>query len=108
MRKMCIRDSYNEYEPTRYDDFELMKLTDEQRMIISKLSAIFRLANALDKAQKQKLEDIRVRLDGNKLLISAESDRNLVLEKWTFQQCATFFKEVFGITPELTIKTLMI
>ena len=99
---------YNEYEPTRYDDFELMKLTDEQRMIISKLSAIFRLANALDKAQKQKLEDIRVRLDGNKLLISAESDRNLVLEKWTFQQCATFFKEVFGITPELTIKTLMI
>ena len=99
---------YNEYDTPNYDDIEFIHLNEEECLIVSKLVAIFRLANALDKSQKQKLEDIKVKLEDNKLLITGESDKNLHLEKWAFEQSASFFKEVFGITPELIIKSLMI
>ena len=99
---------YNEYDVPNYDGLEFIRIREPIRLVISKLVAIFRLANALDKAHKQKLDDIKVRLDKNRLLITGESNENLYLEKWAFEQTAPFFKEVFGINPELTIKSTMI
>ena len=99
---------YNEDDVPNYDDIEFVTLSDASRLVISKLVAIFRLANALDKSQKQKLSDIKVRLDHDRLLVTGESDKNLYLENWAFEQTAPFFKEVFGINPELAIKSTMI
>ena len=105
---MAYVSRYNEYDVPNFEDVELMPLDDQNRLIVSKLVAIFRLANALDKSQKQKLNDIKVKLDNDKLLIMAQSNDNVYLEKWAFDQCAPFFKEVFGYNPELTIKSLLI
>jgi exopolyphosphatase/guanosine-5'-triphosphate,3'-diphosphate pyrophosphatase len=99
---------YNEYDVPNYESVEFIRLSDKNRLAISKLVAIFRLANALDKSQKQKLSDIKVRLENDKLFITAESNGNLYLEKWAFEQCAPFFKEVFGYNPELIIKSSLI
>ena len=99
---------YNEYDVPNYDDIEFIRLSDKNRLIVSKLVAIFRLANALDKAQKQKLKDIRVKLDNDKLLITADSNENVYLEKWAFEQCAPFFQEVFGCNPILTVRSSLI
>ncbi len=99
---------YNEYDVPNFDDVEFLRLNDKNRLIVSKLVAIFRLANALDKSQKQKLSDIKVKLENDKLLISAESNENIYLEKWAFEQCAPFFKEVFGYNPELTVKSTLL
>lgn len=99
---------YNEYDTPNYDDIEFIRLSEEKRLIVSKLVAIFRLANAMDKSQKQKLDAVKIKLEDNMLYITGESNRNLHLEKWAFDQCAAFFKEVFGITPELTVKSTMI
>ncbi|MBW7573661.1 Ppx/GppA phosphatase family protein [Caproiciproducens faecalis] len=99
---------YNEYDVPNYDDVEFLRISDKNRLIVSKLVAIFRLANALDKSQKQKLKDIKVKLDNDKLLITAESNDNVYLERWAFEQCAPFFKEVFGYNPVLTIKSSLI
>ncbi len=99
---------YNEYDVPNFEDVEFIHLSDKNKLIVSKLVAIFRLANALDKSQKQKLSDIKVKLENDKLLITAESNENIYLEKWTFEQCAPFFKEVFGYNPELTVKSLLI
>ncbi|HEX2986053.1 MAG TPA: phosphatase [Caproiciproducens sp.] len=99
---------YNEYDIPNFDDIGFFRLNDKNRLIVSKLVAIFRLANALDKSQKQKLGEIKVRLENDRLLIAADCKDNVYLEKWAFEQCAPFFKEVFGYKPELMIKSLMI
>lgn len=96
---------YNEYDVPGYEDSTFASLNEKNRLIVSKLVAIFRLANALDKSQKEKLTDIKVKLEKNKLTISAQSDKNLYLEQWAFQQCAPYFQEVFGYQPELAIKS---
>ena len=84
---------------------DLYFLSDEKRLLVSKLTAIFRLADSLDKSQKQKFDSIKVKFEHDRLLITAETDVNPYLEKWAFAQCAVFFKEVFGITPELLVKS---
>ncbi len=99
---------YNEYDVPNFDDVELIHLNDKNRLIVSKLVAIFRLANALDKSQKQKFKDIKVMLENDKLLIMAQSSSNVYLERWAFDQCSLFFKEVFGYNPTLTVKSLLI
>ena len=96
------------YEPYHSEDYDenLYELSDETQLLVSKITAMFRLADALDKSQKQKLSDIRVKLDEHRLIITAESNENTLLEKWAFQHCASFFTDVFGIAPELLIKPL--
>lgn len=100
--------SYDEYHVPSNDDPEFSFLDQQSRLVISKLVAIFRLSNALDKSQTQKLEDISIRLERDRLIITGSSDENLTLEKWAFDLCAPFFQEVFGIHPVLVIKSRML
>ena len=95
---------FNEMESPDYKDAAFSSFTSGEKIIALKLAAIFRLACALDISQKQKMSDIKMRLDAQRLLISAKSDCNTRLELWAFEKCAAFFKEVFGILPVLTVK----
>ena len=77
-------------------------------LMIAKLTAILRLANALDKSHKQKLKTISCHLkcneQGTQLLIETESFENITLEKGLFSKKADFFEEVFGVRPILKQK----
>lgn len=100
--------SYDEFYVPSGDDAEFAQLDKQTRLVISKLVAIFRLSNALDKSHTQKLSDITIKLEKDRLVISGGSDENLSLEKWAFDLCSPFFQEVFGIHPVLSIKSLML
>ncbi len=79
-------------------------LSTEERIIISKLAAIFRLANALDKSHRHKLRDLKIHLEDDQVLFKAKASDNTLLERWAFRESAQFFTEVFGLSPELSIK----
>lgn len=87
---------------------ELGGLSQPERIVVSKLSAIFRLANAMDKSHLEKLKNIKVTLDEDRVLIRANASTNTLLERWSFEESAGYFKEVFGLSPELAIKFDMI
>ena len=80
----------------------------EERIVISKLAAIFRLANALDKSHRHKLRDLKIHLEDDQVLFKAKAAENTLLERWAFAESAQYFKEVFGLSPELSIKFDMI
>lgn len=84
-------------------DFSL--LPGEEQLIISKLAAIFRLANALDKSHSGKFHELRISLEEDRVLFRAEtSESNHLLEKWSFREAAWYFQKIFGLSPELTVK----
>ncbi len=89
-------------------DAEAAGLPQGERITISKLSAIFRLANALDKSHQGKLRNLKASLDEDRVLLKAESSKNTLLERWAFEQAAGYFKDVFGLSPELAVKFDMI
>lgn len=67
----------------------------------SKLTAILRLANALDRSHRQKLQHIRVGLEDSILSITASTYEDIVLENGLFKEKAKLFEEIYGVKPVL-------
>lgn len=71
---------------------------------ISKLTAILRISNAMDKSHKQKFSDIKIAMRDNAIIITADTLEDITLEKGLFDKKADFFEEVYGIRPILNQK----
>lgn len=99
---------YNEDAVPDLRGAEYAAIPEKDRTIIAKLVAIFRLANALDKSRLQKVKLVRVKITEDRMQVSVQSNENLFLEKWAFEQCSAFFKEVFGLSPVLKIKQTLV
>lgn len=95
------------YTPS-INDTLFSSLSPKNRLAVSKLTAISSLAKALDKAQLQKFSSFSVKLQDDILTITVSSLDNVYLEKISFNQCKNFFKEVFGVTPKLIVKSFKI
>lgn len=95
---------YNSAETPKMEDINFNKLSSKNKVIVGKLAAILRLANALDKSHKQKIDILSVEKRNKELVIRGKCTANALLEIWTFRRKAEFFKEVFGVTPVLIIE----
>jgi len=81
-------------------------LSPEKRLTVAKLSAMLRLADALDDAHQQTIQKISVSLRTNKVIITVYSDDELSLIRWAFNFKAEFFTDVFGLQPVLKQRRL--
>ena len=72
-------------------------LSRTERVTVSKLAAILRLADALDRSHGQKVRDYEVKLSDGALTLTAVSDRNMELEEWSFNEKGRFFEDVYGV-----------
>ncbi len=75
------------------------RLTREDYMIVTKLTAILRLANGLDRSHKKKFTDVRIRLREGQLQMTVSTKKDITLEKGLFDRRADFFEETFSIRP---------
>ena len=85
----------------------ITEISKDEYLRIAKLTAILRVANALDRSHKQKFRDVRLAFRENELLIIAETQEDITLEKGLFQEKADFFQEVFSVRPVIKQKKLM-
>ena len=82
-------------------------LEGKDYMIIVKLTAILRLANALDRSHKQKIKEVRVSWkDAHTMQLLVDTLEDLTLEQALFMEKAELFEEVFSIHPVLKAKRL--
>lgn len=79
-------------------------LSPMDELTVIKLIAILRVSDSLDKSQKKKIKDLKVRIKGNEISIIIQSDMNMLLEKWAFNCSKGFFEDVFGFNLNLIIK----
>ena len=70
----------------------------------AKLTALLRLANALDSSHKQKTAECRMAVKGGELVITASCDQDMSAELLAVDLCGDFFEEIFGIRPVLKKK----
>ena len=82
-------------------------LTDEEFVIVSKLSIILRLANSVNKSYGNGIEKTEVALRGNDFIVILHTYKNIELEKWSFLASAPFFREVYGLNAELKKRSVM-
>jgi len=79
-------------------------LSETDKMVVSKLAAMLKLANALDTTLKQKIKDIQIARTKRDLYFTIDTDADTLLEEWSFAQKADFFEEVMGFRPRIKRK----
>ena len=80
---------------------EFMSLVREDRIVVSKMAAILRVANALDREGSHHRRRCRVLLEPGLLAIELEGQGDLSLERHRMRERAVMFEQVYGLRVEV-------
>ncbi len=98
------------YNSTPLDPYEELadRMDTHSYMIVAKLAAILRVANAMDRSHRQKFKNVKVVIKNKKLIITIESMDDIALEKGLLAAKADAFEEIFGLKPVIREKRVYI
>ncbi len=71
------------------------------RLTVNRLSAILRVADALDKSHSQRIQNPRISVSGDELRMQVEGGEDLGLERMALDAKSGLFEEVYGLKPVL-------
>lgn len=80
------------------------KIDKDSYLVVAKLSAILRVANALDQSHRQKYKSIRVSVRGRELVFTIETMKDLSLKQRLFGSKTLYFEKIFSIKPVIKVK----
>ena len=76
---------------------EYISLPRERRIVVSKLAAILRVADALDKGHMQRIEKVKVEIKGDELLMHNSHTGDISIERYGLARKVNMMEEVFGL-----------
>jgi exopolyphosphatase/guanosine-5'-triphosphate,3'-diphosphate pyrophosphatase len=93
---------YHRRESPSLKDEEFRALSQRDRLIVTKLTAILRLADSLDTSRSHAVKDLTlVPVDKNRWCLSIAGERDMLLEKWRISKRKSLFEEVFGVSLDI-------
>ena len=99
-RETCIVANiarYHSRELPSEDNRGYRILSNEDKVLVSKLTAIIRIADALDRSHAQKVEEMEILFKGNELTVTVSGKNAILIDEWTFIKKSAFMQEVFGV-----------
>ncbi len=87
-----------------YENFYYRSLPPNKKVIVSKLTAMLRIADAMDASHRQKAGKISVTLQPDKLHISLDATEDMSFEMWSFEHRGVLFEQIIGVKPELRVR----
>jgi len=76
---------------------EYMALPRESRMIVNKLAAILRVADALDASRIQHVKDLEFKIGDEGLVVAIPTTADLSLEEHTLAMKGDLFEDIYGL-----------
>ena len=76
---------------------EYISMSRERRIVVSKLAAVLRVADALDVSRAQQISDFECCVDNNGLILSVEGGGDLTLERRSLAERADMFQDIYGL-----------
>jgi exopolyphosphatase/guanosine-5'-triphosphate,3'-diphosphate pyrophosphatase len=83
-----------------HHEFTQLSLADRQRVRL--LAGLLRIADALDKEHRQKIQGIVVVRKGTEVRIQASGADDVLLEQWALRKKDDLFREVFSLEVTLS------
>ncbi|MEZ4415991.1 MAG: Ppx/GppA phosphatase family protein [Gemmatimonadota bacterium] len=74
-----------------------MALPDDDRVRVTQLGALLRLADALDRQHSGMVDDVQARVEGMGLKLEMTGRGDLLLERWALTKKKNLFEETFGL-----------
>lgn len=87
---------YHKGNSVPQDEDSFLMLPRSDRMTILKLTAILRIADAMDRGHIQKFSDFSIKIQQNSIVIHTKTTNNTVLEKIALNEKSGMFESVFG------------
>lgn len=82
-------------------DENFRALTPKERLTVTKLSALLRLADAMDVSHTMRVNNVRIAKVKNKWSLKISGEGGLSLELWALEKRRSLFQEVFGMKLEI-------
>ncbi|WP_219640860.1 Ppx/GppA phosphatase family protein [Cohnella sp. CFH 77786] len=79
-------------------------LEDEDFDSIARLGSILQLAAALDRSESQSIRNLHAEAGRGKLVLTAEAQHSLSMERMEVDSLAKDFKKIWGLTPVLHVR----
>lgn len=76
---------------------EFTALTADERQRVTRLAAILRLADALDREHSEHVRGVHARVEGGAVTLELEGHGDLLLEKWALERKSQLFRKVFRL-----------
>ena len=77
-------------------------LSPQEKVLVSDLAAILRVADSLEFAHNLKIQNLILNYKMQVIEIVVEGKVDVILESWTISKKANLFKEVFGFKIQIT------
>ena len=74
-----------------------MALSRESRVIVNKLAALVRVADAVIRGHRRRASDIHFQRRGDELIVSLPSGRDMLLEERALESKGDLFEDIFGV-----------
>jgi len=78
-------------------------LDRDERVAVSKLAAILRLAKAIDASRSQRVTNVRFQRRKNSIDIHVSGVEDLALEQLSLRQMGSLFEEIYGLPVQLRV-----
>lgn len=102
---VALASRYHRRSHPKRTHVEYQQRSRDERERVSKIAAILRLADALDREHQTKVAGVSVKLGRKNLDLSLTpanaSDGDLALERWAVHRKGSLFLEVFGLQPRV-------
>ena len=93
---------YHRKSPPASTHVNFIALPREDRIVVMKLAAIVRVADALDRGHDQRLRDAAFERREERFVIRAPAGTDLSLERLSLAEKGDMFEDVFGLEPVLS------
>lgn len=82
---------------------EFASISDKDKEIVSKLAALLRLADALDRSHESIIESVTLKKTGNGYVLTAKGSGDFNLERWALERKKDLFESVFSTVLSISI-----
>ena len=95
---MALIARYHRHSGPRLDHPSYSALTTDERIRVSKLAALLRVADALERTHAQRVSQIEIRREASKLRLRLPSIADAAVERLAMASKADLFEQVFGLS----------
>ncbi len=88
---------YHRKNPPREGHGDFRRLTEEERGRVTKLAALLRVADALDRTHIQDVEGVEVCVKKKRVDLKLVGSGDFLLERWTLTRKGELFEKLFGM-----------
>jgi exopolyphosphatase / guanosine-5'-triphosphate,3'-diphosphate pyrophosphatase len=97
MTLVALTARYHRRAPPNPAHAEYNALSQEDRLAVSEMAAILRVADALDRNHLQQARDLSCAMEKDQFVITVNNVEDLTVERLAVQEKGTLFQEIYGL-----------